>query len=437
MKRAFLLLAVVAGCGGAPPAKVATLTIDPSPANAVRFHEEEGQVLRALSAVDARLALRMGTSPSDAELSKETMSALVAGDSSIVVHEGALDVFSFESRARGLEAAAKSAKAWTYPLAGDAKLERDLMMRLIAEEKARLSEEKRLPTSASELVRALVLTWSAAPTPAALQEKDGWLARRMDDVHASLKNDALTTIELNELDDALDPLERLTVGYTGTAAALARLRIALGEAHPSPAPLASWADVQALGLAHLGVKLDLASLRTELERVRSALHDEIDRENKAISHADLQAVQARAEPIVLVEDKCGAGQGVRSLGPSPERAPICGLLRALSKPGEGGTAILRAVHDDATVALWALAIHGEKLDGKRAAEKYRLESGVPFEREVRLLRRAVVRPISVLGVGWATTFLVRENQPRAALAARWLAFGDAPLDVIAAELARK
>jgi hypothetical protein len=306
--------------------------------------------------------------------------------------------------------------------------------RLIAEEKARLSEEKRLPTSASELVRGLVATWSTAASPAALQEKDGWLARRMDDVHASLKDGALSTIELNELDDALDPLERLTVGYTGTAAALARLRIALGEARPAATPLASWNEIQALGLAHLGVKLDLPALRSELERVRSALHDEISLENKLVSAPDLQAVQAKAEPLVLVEGTCGGGQGVRSLGPSPERAPICGLLRALAQPGGSGASMLRAIHDDATLALWALAIHGDKLDAKRAAEKYRLESGIPFEREVRLLRRAVVRPVSVLGAGWATTLLYRENKLDTDVAARWLAFGDAPLDVIASEL---
>lgn len=429
MKRLFLALAVVAGCGGAPPTKVMTAVIDPAPANVERFHREEADLLRALSTFDPRLALRIGTHPSDAELRKAAMSALIAGDSSLVVHEGALDVFSFESRARGLEAAAKSAEGWTYPLAGEAKLERDLVKRLIVEEKARLSEERRLPASASELVRALVVTWAPAATPEALKAKDDWLTRRMDDVRESLTNDVLTTVELNELDDALDPLERLTVGYSGTAASLARLRIALAQVHPASIPLGTWAEVQSAGLSHLGVKIDLTTLRAELERVRSGLHELIALENKGVSRVDQSAGKERAERLVLIEGTCRNAQGIRSLGPSPERAPICGLLGALATPDLNGNDVLRRVlHDDLTVALWALAIHGDKLEPRRAAEKYRIESGIPPEREVRLLRRAVVRPVSVLGVGLAVTMLDTVS------AERWLAFGDAPLDVIATEL---
>ncbi len=432
MKRAFLFaaLAIVAGCGGLPPAKVATLVIDPAPANVERFHREEGELLRALSAVDARLAHRMGTNPSEAELSRATMSAVMAGDSSIVVHEGALDVFSFESRARGLEAASKSAEAWTYPLAGEAKLERDLVKRLIAEEKARLSEEKRLPTSASELVRALVLTWSAAATPAALKEKDGWLAQRMDDVHASLKNDALTTLELNELDDALDPLERLTVGYTGTAAALARLRIALAEVHPAASPVATWDEVQSAALAHLGMRIDLVSLRSDLERLRADFSVEIKREKSSLPRTDAELKE------VLADDTCDGHDGVRAFRAPPERSGICGLLRSFvgSRLLESHLGERRVLHDEVTVALWALAIHGDRMDPRKAAEKYPLTTGFPVDREARLLRRAVVRPVSVLGVGWAATFLLETHPEAQDLADRWLAFGDAPLDVIATEL---
>jgi hypothetical protein len=326
-------------------------------------------------------------------------------------------VFSFEARARGLDAAAKSADGWTYPLSGDAKLERDLVERFIAEEKARLSEEKELPASASELVRGIVATWSEAATPEALKGRDRWLMRRVDDVRDSLKDDVLTTVELNELDDALDPLERLTVGYTGTAAALARLRIALSQLHPVPTSLTKWSDVQSTAVAHLGVKLELDALRTDLERIRLQLRE-----------GTPAALKGTEERRVLVDGTCGGSQGVRAFGPPPERAPICGLLQALAFGDVSSLA------DDVTVALWALAIHGEGLDPKRAAEKYRLASGVPFDREARLVRRAVVRPVSVLGVGWAITLLVRENKPQFDLAKRWLAFGDAPLDVIAAEL---
>ena len=411
---------VLAGCASAPAAPpLAPPMVDTSAANAERLHRDEAALFRALSTIDPRLALRMGTNPSEAELSKTAMSAVIAGDPSLVLHEGALDVFSFEARARGLDAAAKSADGWTYPLSGDAKLERDLVKRFIAEEKARLSEEKKLPASASELVRGLVVTWSAAPTPEALKGKDRWLTRRVDDVHESLKDDALTTLELNELDDALDPLERLTVGYSETAAALARLRIALSQLHPAPTSLSTWSDVQNAAAAHLGAKIERDVLRTDLERIRLQLHE---------APRLPEAPQGARERHVLVDGMCGGSQGVRAFGPSPERAPICGLLQAFVS-GD-----VSSVADDVTVALWALAIHGERLDPKRATEKYRLDSGIPFDREARLVRRAVVRPVSVLGVGWAITLLVRENKPQIDQAKRWLAFGDAPLDVIAAEL---
>ncbi len=415
----FVLGVALAGCAAAAPAaKVASPVADTSAANAERLQRDEAALLLALSTIDPRLALRFGTNPSEADLSKTAMSAVIAGDTSLVVHEGALDVFSFESRARGLEAAAKTADGWTYPLSGDASLERDLLKRLISEEKARLSTEKKLPASASELVRGLVATWSEAATPEALKGKDGWLMRRVDDVRESLKSDVLTTIELNELDDALDPLERLTVGYSDTAAALARLRIALSQLHPATSSLTTWSDVQNAVVAHLGVKLELAALRKDLERVRLELR---------AAPRTPEVPTGATERRVLVDGKCGGPAGVRSFGPSPERAPICGFLEAVLSGDVSSLA------DDVTVALWALAIHGERLDPKRATEKYRLESGIPLDREARLVRRAVVRPVSALGVGWAATLLVRENKPQIDLAKLWFAFGDAPLDVIAAQ----
>jgi hypothetical protein len=55
---------------------------------------------------------------------------------------------------------------------------------------------------------------------------------------------------------------------------------------------------------------------------------------------------------------------------------------------------------------------------------------------VRLLRRVAVRPTPAIATGWAIALLTAEGIPALRpRASRWLAFGDAPVDVVQPHLA--
>jgi hypothetical protein len=158
--------------------------------------------------------------------------------------------------------------------------------------------------------------------------------------------------------------------------------------------------------------------------------------------SDERTLMAQAEALVLEPGTCGgdaAVSRVRALAPPPERAAVCGALRALdaAKTEDGFLVALVALHFDATAALWTLAIHEGNVDPDRAAERTRPILPIPPEREARIIRLAAARPLVTLGAGLAAELLTRDPSvdPREA-ARRWLTFGDAPLDVVEAEVFR-
>jgi hypothetical protein len=431
----------LAGCAGGGEArgtaKVAPAT-DPI-ADDGSFTRDERRALDEVAATDPRFALRLGgraggergaegkAAASDEALRRAAVAALLAEDADAMVHDGALDFFSFAARSRGLDTAARIVGA----------------ARATADERARLAEERDLPRSASELVRGMIDTWGPAETMEAMKERDGWAARRLDQVRASLSGGgrALPRVELIELDDALDPLERLASPseYAATAGALARLRVALGNVTPAAGRDASWPRVEAQLRAHLGVAARAPELRARLEAARSMLRAAIVAEGKRAGHADDHAVLSAAESLAFAPGRCAASASespVRALVPPPERAAICGALRSLdgADAGDARLAALAAMDLEVTTALWALAVHSAGVDPDRAQERTRPLFPPPPEREVRVLRLAVARPVVALGAGLAVEILLRhagsDVTDLRAPARRWLAFGDAPLDVI-------
>ena len=402
--------------------------------NAARFARDEDALLGDLAAVDARLARRTGMVAKESDVRKNVMGAILAEDATLEVgDEGALDLFSFEARARGLEAASQRARGWTYPLAKDGELERRLLVRLIDEEKARVGEEKSLPRSASELVRGVVACWVPPANQEAGAERDKWLARRLSDVQASLKDGALTKFEANELDDSLDALERLTTGYGESSVAMARLRVALDQVKPASVPAHDGEAVQRGVRTHLGLATDTAMF-TRLERAEKELRKVLSASNAGRSEADMRGIEAEALKNVLVEGRCqGNGSRLRSRTPPPERAFVCGSLRRMADAASAPTrtAALMALHTELVVALWTSPIHFGQDNPYRAANKLRPLMPIPPEREVRLLRVAAVRPVAALAVGWAAVLLTEAGPDAAAARAnRWLSFGDAPLDIV-------
>lgn len=437
------LVSVLASAACTPTVTPQQVVVPPSTSqgggNRDRLARDEEALLAALAVADARLARRFEMPPSDAADAEAALHAILAEDPGTAVVDGRLDEFSFAARARILDEAKARVAGWTYPLTGDDELERVLLVRLVREERARVDEERDLPRSASELIRAVLTTWTTPKGEAGLTSRDAWLARRLDEVSATLRDGSLSTLELQELDDALDALERKADGYHQASLALTRLRVRLDQVVAAKTLDGRWETVRGRVLVHLGREVEPAATRATLEAALALLRSEARRLRAKLSEDDAHAAELDAEGRVLVEGRCApSGQGVRGSLPPPERAAICGALegwRAADDRPATQLSEVMALHDDVVVGLWALAIHAEGLTPDQADARYRPMSFLPPEREARLLRLAAVRATVVLGAALGVEQLTRGGLDAArARATRWLAFGDAPLDVIAARV---
>ena len=129
---------------------------------------------------------------------------------------------------------------------------------------------------------------------------------------------------------------------------------------------------------------------------------------------------------MLEEAACAAraGSPVRSLAPSPERAPVCGALRAMARPGDASSALATtiALADDATLAIWALDIYADGEDAYQAAAAHPLYARVPDEVEAPLMRSVATQPYRPIGVALmlellGTPTLAPRAPPRGSLSA--------------------
>jgi hypothetical protein len=113
------------------------------------------------------------------------------------------------------------------------------------------------------------------------------------------------------------------------------------------------------------------------------------------------------------------------MGPPPERAAICGVLRALV---EDPPAAIVALHDDVILAIAAVDRSPPPRTGLLSK---------PDDEVVDSLRRgARERPVVALGVALAAELLYRDvtregAQPRLLA---WSALGEAPLDIVSREI---
>ena len=184
---------------------------DEPAAKTAAFAAAEDDVLHALAAADRRFALRSGVKAQTEDDGKLAMGALLAEDASLAAVDGAIDVFSFQARARAIakarEGLAKVPRGAPQPTAFEA----ELLGRVVGEETARLEEETRLPRSASSLLRAVVETWTPPSAPDKAAERDRWLSRRLAEVTKSIEEKPLLLDvgRARELDDTLDALEHI------------------------------------------------------------------------------------------------------------------------------------------------------------------------------------------------------------------------------------
>jgi hypothetical protein len=425
------------GCAGKPASKTPAVDVERhTSASTIPFDVSEVRALEAIAASDPRFARRLPEPPNDDLLHGAAMAALTHGDPDVSVLGSALDFSSFTARARALDEAQRALGTQ----APEPPLEGELARRLLAEERARLAEES-LPAGAGAFVRALTETESIPPSPASLAARDEWLANKLDQVRESLRGVAQTRSALAALDGTLDPLERMVLPeqMPGAARALAQLRVALGDAASPPPSAGGETNLEASIHAHLGGALDVAAVRARLMGAQTVLLPWI---KGVLAHADERTVARRADARIFAEGACNGdprASRIRAMLPPPERAPICGALSTLREStDDAGLAVaLVALHDEATVALWAIALRVDGATTTRATAAAHTFFGAEPDREARLARYAESRPVEAIGAGLAAELLTRTSATPAdarAAAARWLSFGDAPLDVVEREL---
>lgn len=435
--------------GSGPPRDLA--------ASVAAFATVEGEALQDLAAIDRRLALRARLDPREEDLRRVTMPAVLAEDSTLAVIDGAVDPFSFEARARGL--AEVRAKVESSPLGlpasasgsvGAPALERELLGRFVDAELTRLEEERALPRSASALVRAIVETWRAPPTPQVAAERDRWLARRLDEMIRAVtatgdrsKNASapLDVVRARELDDALDALERAleTSGLASATARLVQLREALETqgARPAAGAISDWTAV-ARGLhAHLGLSLAPEALDAKLTAMERALREAATR---ALKKANVSADEAetKAAPLVFGNQPCEravAGSRLRSMRPPPERGPACRLraLQVSATDDTAGAMALVVMHDHVTVARWALDVaRGASTIAQTSGRNRPLSTPGP-DVIAKWERVALAQPAVAIGGGYAAGVLYGGGDP-GSRAKTWSVLGEVPLDVAEREL---
>jgi hypothetical protein len=390
-----------------------------------------------MSAADPRLALRLGAIAPKEVLDRIGTESVLAEDSTAQIRGGSLDLFSFRGRAGALEHAASLVAVAGNPLPEEApvgsallrpNLERELLVRLIEEEKARTAEEAKLGDASGDLVRAIVAMWAPPATPEDVPDRDVWVSKHLLEVRASLR-EGRTRIGPMDLDLALYPLERLLVplDYPRGSAAIAQVRVALDEDMRVVPPVASPDHVARAVKAHLGLEIEPTNLRPRLDALEARLRG-IAVQALAASGGDRGAIEARARTLLFSESPCPKvpGSRVRSAAPPPERGAVCSVVRALAE--ENAPAIV-ALHDDILLAIAAVD----------RAPPPRTELLSKPENEVvdSLRHTARERPVVALGIALAAEILYPDGDAAAAHArlTAWRALGDAPLDVVARELA--
>ena len=446
-----------AACGGSatPPAASAPSSAERDRQQVADFAALEAQVLERVAASDPRLAVRLGVVPSRATLSRIETEGVLAEDAKATLRGASLDPFAFGGRLRTLAGAERELASWktALPDAGAAlarpRLERELVARLIEEERARVGEESSLDDGAGPLVRGVVATWSPGASVLEWHEHDVWIARRLMEIAASLKTGRPRAAP-SELEPALYDLEKVLVPmqFPRGVAALTSLHEALDQDDRPDLPATPPELLAARVRAHLGVATPLPQLAAAIEAARARVASDYAALTASLAPAARDAIEKNARARLFVEQRCTAGvvppgnpsasapllaSPVRRAAPPPERATICAALTDVERAAtatasrDDRAASLLALHDTLVGAGWASVPPIARARG--ATLSFRGDEDLAD----RMKQLAASRPVSALAAALA---IERTYGVDAIARARaWLAFGDAPLDVVERELA--
>ena len=451
-----LLLLALGACSPAAPGGHKPRTPDAegdarAAAQLAAFYGDETRILAIVGAADPRIARRAHMEPDETELRKAAVGAILAEDTDVAMDSGHTDIFSFDVRGRALGAARKILATYTEPLAdpnvGDGKrpeLERQLMDRFLSTEELRLAEERKLPRSAASLLRGLALTWVPPSTKEQLAARDPWLAARLGRIEPTLTPGSLRPAERDDLDDAMDPLERAVFGvnaadaYPLSHAAMTRLRIVAQGAGGPDRKESRWDAVAPALAVEVGTKLSAETLARVFAGTATALDVELKRlVGTAVTNDNLVT---QADALLGPAAQCPTppgGSRLRRMDPPPEREFYCAVAAMTLKATKADEqqALFLYAHTALVVAQWAIAVASGTDAAKPATEQARPLTFLPPDREQRLLRFASTRPVEAIARGMAVEWLFREGVAAARIrASAWLEFGDAPFDLLERDL---
>jgi hypothetical protein len=405
------------------------------------FAQVEDEALGWLAAADPRVAQRVGAGGSAQAIERIGYDAMMAEDSAAQIRAGSLDLFAFRARAHALDEAGKAGAALPGALPevgplGSAlsrpRLERELLGRLIAEERARAEDEAKLGDASGDLVRGILATWTPPATPQEVPERDAWVSKHLLEIRDSLRG-APPHVGPPDLSVALHPLERLLgpMAYPKTSAAIAWVLIAIDADARAVPRLPSAEHLARQVKVHLGLDVETAALPKRLEALEARMREVAERALEPLDAPTRRAAETKARTLLLAERPCApvADSRVRTMAPPPERAAVCGALRALTDEPVQAAALV-ALHDDVVLAT-ATVLPAPPL-------RTRLLSRAEDDDVDTLERTARERPIVALGVAFAAELLYEGDGATAdERLATWRALGEAPLDVVARELAPK
>lgn len=406
----FLVLA----CGPTPPKTPLATAAGPD------FARDEQRVLHLLASADGRFARRAGIQSGETELREPAVQAILSEDASAMMEGGRVDLFSFDARARTLDAASTLVAQYN-PKDRKNGLEIERLTRLCEEERARLTRERDLPKGAGPLLLGLAATWQSNVSPAEIEQHDARLAKRFDEVTQSLKR--LSPEERDELEASLDPIEgKLSVAFSKSQIALVHLRVKLGEVPIDAQPLATTPLADTTTEARL---LDLEM------RLKTAYASRLSAEGK------LPANTPQLDTESCRFSGAEASQ-VGRIGAPPERQVVCNIVKTLTSvtSANPSSATLAAFHDYVVVAVWAIQISKGKAPHVVISAPRPLVEMTPHL-EAQLTRDAALRPAEALGTALAIEWLMAEGVDNLAKrAASWRILGDAPIDLAIHELGR-
>ncbi len=458
---ALLTLAVlVSGCAGGAPSAASPSNANgrddaDSRARAAQFAEEEAHILRQLATADPRIAARFGIAPTDDEVRKATLEALAADDETLALAGSgfgsgsgtaqSFDLFAFEARARVLSAAGEAVVRSNAELPHDAQVERDLLRRLVVAERARVERERTLGLGALPLLQGMAASWTRPETPDAAKARGRMLTKRFGEVRASLAAAKLTLMERDALDDALDPIERLSsdAGISEASSSIAELRIALGDLKTVPSKADADDALSRMLTAASGTAQSTKAVGDALTATSATLRALLKSRLAEMPASAREAMGSDAAHVLTGVNACPArasGSLVRTAVPPPERAVardvVCTFASVKGEANAEVTVALIVAHDLVAMALWAFDAHARGLEPYRAEEAHTLLSALTTEYASRRLRDAIAEPAAAINGGLAVELLLRDGALQmTGRASRWLAFGDAPLDVVATALA--